>query len=178
MEGLNVNPANMDPSLVATPSQTLEQIINSNNQEFMRRRQTYNPYSRSSAGPDHGRRSSMLEFSSSNTGDLADFQFDPNPQHQHAQMSNRMTNMMQGQQQQTCKEFDNLFFPVQMARLTVSFIPPFLRDPIPQQIGRHRGTNKRRAGLWYLFHSPHRPSSVMVLPRFLFGCRPHYLQHE
>ena len=72
--------------------QTLDQIINQNNQEMMRRRQTYNPhYEHQQQSPPTNRRASMLEFSSSTNGDLADFQFDPATE--HAEASNQITNM-------------------------------------------------------------------------------------
>lgn len=91
MEGLNASSIEAAMMGHSTP-QTLDQIISQNNQELMRRRQTYNPQYRSNPPNEHGRRASMLEFSSSNNGDLADFQFDPNPQ--HAAMSNQVTNML------------------------------------------------------------------------------------
>lgn len=90
MEGLTS--ADMDANMIALgPSQTLDQIISQNNQELMRRRQTYNPSYHQGSQHDQNRRASMLEFSSSNNSDLADFQFDPNPQ--HAAISNHITNM-------------------------------------------------------------------------------------
>lgn len=58
-------------------SQTLDQIIQSNNEELMRRRSNYNPNQYQPNGHQgRGRRSSMMEFG---TSDLADFAFDPNP---------------------------------------------------------------------------------------------------
>lgn len=60
-------------------AQTLDQIIN-HNQEMMRRRSTFHPQYRHNAYTDsHQRRASMMEFGSSMGNDLAEFQFDPNP---------------------------------------------------------------------------------------------------
>lgn len=71
----NMGSANMDNGMTGH-SQTLDQIINSNNQELSRRRSNYQPQYRPNGQQEHVRRSSMMEFGSS---DLADFQFDPNP---------------------------------------------------------------------------------------------------
>lgn len=80
--------SNMIPS---SHAQTIDQMINQNNQEMMRRRQTYNPGRQQDPLRDHARRSSMLEFSSNAGGELADFQFDPNPQ--HSVLSDHVANM-------------------------------------------------------------------------------------
>lgn len=72
-------------------TQTIDQMINQNNQEMLRRRQTYQPNIHQEPPRDHARRSSMLEFSSNGNGELADFQFDPNPQ--HAVLSDHVANM-------------------------------------------------------------------------------------
>ncbi|KAK5267591.1 hypothetical protein LTR99_010578 [Exophiala xenobiotica] len=75
-------------------AQTLHQIINQNNEELMRRRNTFQPQYRQNS-PDRSRRASMLEFGSSmNGGDLANFQFDPDPNEPDVSMSNSMSNMM------------------------------------------------------------------------------------
>ncbi|KAK5942469.1 hypothetical protein PMZ80_005034 [Knufia obscura] len=88
MEGL-------DNSMMAHGStQTLDQIINQNNQELMRRRQTtHQPQFRSNShgGHDQNRRASMLEFGTSNNGELTDFEFDPAPR--IAPMPNQFTNI-------------------------------------------------------------------------------------
>ena len=72
----------IDPNAMDTTdmgqAQTLHQIISQNNEELMRRRNNYPPQYRHGS-QDHGRRASMLEFSSNMDSDLADFQFDPNP---------------------------------------------------------------------------------------------------
>jgi len=85
----------LDASMMAhSASQTLDQIINQNNQELLRRRQTaYQPQFRPSPHGDHhqGRRASMLEFGASNNGELTDFEFDPAPSHAVA-MSNQFAN--------------------------------------------------------------------------------------
>jgi len=93
MEGLNTSPI-VDATMMGHGNpQTLDQIISQNNQESMRRRQTYNPQYRPDASAQHSRRSSMLEFGSlNNNGDLADFQFDPNPQ--HVPMPNQAANLV------------------------------------------------------------------------------------
>lgn len=81
--GMGSNRSMDAPMLDSTQSQTLDQIINQNNQELMRRRGTIArqpiQHFQSNAGRDHNRRASMLEFSSTVDGDLANFQFDPNP---------------------------------------------------------------------------------------------------
>lgn len=91
MEGLNSTAMENVNSMGSGQSQTLDQIVNANTQEIMRRRQTYQPNFRQNSQHEPPRRSSMLEFSSSNNSDLADFQFDPNPQ--HGSMSNQSGNM-------------------------------------------------------------------------------------
>jgi len=88
----------LDTSMMAHGgSQTLDQIINQNNQELMRRRQTvYQPQFRptppgaQAQAQDQARRASMLEFGSYNSGGLTDFEFDPAPS--HTAMSNQFTN--------------------------------------------------------------------------------------
>lgn len=72
-----IDPSALDASALGQ-AQTLHQIINQNNEELMRRRNNY-PAQYRHGSHDHGRRASMLEFSSNVDGDLADFQFDPNP---------------------------------------------------------------------------------------------------
>lgn len=69
----------MDPSDMVG-GQTIDDIINMNNKENQRRRSFHQSqhYSANRGGPDP-RRSSMMEFGSGNTGDLAGFQFDPSP---------------------------------------------------------------------------------------------------
>ncbi|KAK5075094.1 hypothetical protein LTR64_001299 [Lithohypha guttulata] len=92
MEGLAAT--RMDANMMQYgPVQTLDQMISHNNQELMRRRQTFGPRFQADSPQAHSqhdpeRRASMLEFSSTTNGDLADFQFDPNPQ--HAAMSSRV----------------------------------------------------------------------------------------
>lgn len=82
----------MDPGLMSHGSvQTLDQMINQNNQELARRRGTCNPYhqQQQSQQPqnipsqhDQNRRASMMEFGSAGANpDLNDFQFDPSPSH-------------------------------------------------------------------------------------------------
>jgi hypothetical protein len=87
--GQDANMDNLDGQMVGQ-SQTLDQIIQSNNAELMRRRSAYNPQQYQTNGADaRGRRSSMMEFG---TSDLADFAFDPNPA--PPQMPQNMSNMM------------------------------------------------------------------------------------
>ena len=81
----------MDASMVGQP-QTLDQIMNQNNQEMMRRRQTFHPQYRPNGHQEHARRSSMMEFG---TTDLDDFQFDPNPASN--QMQQDMSSMVPSQ---------------------------------------------------------------------------------
>jgi hypothetical protein len=87
--GQDANMDNLDAQMVGQ-SQTLDQIIQSNNAELMRRRSAYNPAQYQQNGQEaRGRRSSMMEFG---TSDLADFAFDPNPA--PPQMPQNISNMM------------------------------------------------------------------------------------
>ncbi|KIY02738.1 uncharacterized protein Z520_01203 [Fonsecaea multimorphosa CBS 102226] len=72
-----IDPSGMEASVLGQ-AQTLQQIIIQNNDELMRRRNTMQSQYRQGSH-DHGRRASMLEFSSAMDSDLANFQFDPNP---------------------------------------------------------------------------------------------------
>lgn len=69
----------MDPSGMVG-GQTIDDIINMNNKENQRRRSLHQSqqYGANRGGLDP-RRSSMMEFGTGNTGDLAGFQFDPSP---------------------------------------------------------------------------------------------------
>ena len=65
--------------------QSLDDIINQNNNELQRRRNSLHPTYRTPArnnANDTIRRASMMEFSSGINADLNDFQFDPNPNNQ------------------------------------------------------------------------------------------------
>ena len=69
----------MDTHMLGS-AQTLDQIINHNNQELLRRRTAYMPqYGQNPYQDSHQRRASMMEFGSHIGGDLAEFQFDPSP---------------------------------------------------------------------------------------------------
>lgn len=59
--------------------QTLDEIINQNNEEMIRRRTYQQPQFRQNNSDHHARRASMLEFGGQMGNELADFQFDPNP---------------------------------------------------------------------------------------------------
>lgn len=89
MDGTDSLP--MDPNMIGQP-QTLDQIMNQNNQEMMRRIQTYQPQYRPNGQQEHTRRASIMEFGST---DLADFQFDPNPT--PTQMPPQMSTMASSQ---------------------------------------------------------------------------------
>lgn len=86
----DANMDNLDSSMAGmAQTQTLDQIISQNNEELMRRRSVYNPeLYRQNTQDQRARRSSMMEFG---TSDLADFQFDPNPAPQ--QMPQQLSNM-------------------------------------------------------------------------------------
>lgn len=91
------NMSALDPNTMDTTglgqTQTLHQIISQNNEELMRRRNTYQqPQFRGSH--DHGRRASMLEFTSALDSDLANFQFDPNPNEPDLSMAPSAANML------------------------------------------------------------------------------------
>jgi PAS domain S-box-containing protein len=76
-------------------AQTLHQIIHANSQELLRRRTNYPQQQfHRHASQDPARRASMLEFSSNMDSDLADFQFDPNPQDQPMSIAPSVANMM------------------------------------------------------------------------------------
>lgn len=90
----NVDPGAMDTTgLGLGQAQTLHQIINQNNEELMRRRNTFQPHYRPSP-QDHSRRASMLEFTSLLDGNLANFQFDPNPNDPDMTMTDSLSNMI------------------------------------------------------------------------------------
>lgn len=72
-----IDPSALDATALGQ-AQTLHQIISQNSEELMRRRNNF-PAQYRQGSHDHGRRASMLEFSSNVDSDLADFQFDPNP---------------------------------------------------------------------------------------------------
>lgn len=67
----------MDTNLL-DEGQSLDDIINQNNRELQRRRDTFSQYPANTQSDSAIRRASMMEFGSLND-DLADFQFDPNP---------------------------------------------------------------------------------------------------
>ena len=105
-------------------AQTLDQIINHNNQELMRRR-TNQPQSRQESYADaHHRRASMLEFGSNLNSDLAEFQFDPGPA--HATFSNQMAPNVPpakvlGPQKVPSQE--NISLDTQFSRMSTNFAP-------------------------------------------------------
>lgn len=72
--------------------QTLDQILSQNQQEMLRRRGTYQQHYQSNTQANtHLRRSSMMEFGSPLSNNLADFQFDPNPA--QATVPNRLADL-------------------------------------------------------------------------------------
>jgi PAS domain S-box-containing protein len=91
----SVNMQDMDAATMnqmMSREQTLDQILSQNHQEMLRRRGTYQPhYSNNNQAHSHLRRSSMMEFGSPLSNNLADFQFDPNPV--QASVSNRLANL-------------------------------------------------------------------------------------
>lgn len=79
-----VDPATMDLDIMGQP-QTLHQIISQNDAQLMRRRAFEAEFPQTTR--DHARRTSMHEFGSSNMNpDLANYQFDPNPNDLNASM--------------------------------------------------------------------------------------------
>jgi hypothetical protein len=115
----------MDPSAMVTTgmgqAQTLHQIISQNSEELMRRRN--NPPSQYRQGAhDHGRRSSMLEFSSALDGDLADFQFDPNPNEANISMgSSNMVPMQKSLDPRRVRSREDLNLNTQFSRMNTNF---------------------------------------------------------
>lgn len=93
-DGLNtISPDTMDTTGLGQ-AQTLHQIISQNNEELMRRRNTFQSHYRQGS-QDRSRRASMLEFGSPmNAADLASFQFDPNPNESDMSMTNSMSNLV------------------------------------------------------------------------------------
>ncbi|KIX01066.1 uncharacterized protein Z518_10132 [Rhinocladiella mackenziei CBS 650.93] len=87
----------IEPSAVDTAgvgqAQTLHQIISQNNEELIRRRNTFQSQYRPTPN-GHGRRASMLEFGSSMESDLAHFQFDPPPNEPEINMANSASHML------------------------------------------------------------------------------------
>lgn len=89
-----IAPGSMDTT-VLSQAQTLHQIISQNNEELMRRRSTFQQPDYRHGSQDRSRRASMLEFGNPiNGGDLANFQFDPNPNEPEMTMSNAVPNMI------------------------------------------------------------------------------------
>lgn len=83
MDGYNQNggldaidPATMGPDVMGQP-QSLHEIISQNNAQLMRRRAFQSEYPQNTH--DHARRASMHDFGTSIDTDIANFQFDPNP---------------------------------------------------------------------------------------------------
>ena len=71
-----IDPATMGPDVVGQ-SQSLHEIISQNNAQLMRRRAFQSEYPQNTH--DHTRRASMHDFGTSIDTDIANFQFDPNP---------------------------------------------------------------------------------------------------
>ncbi|KAK4939583.1 hypothetical protein LTR10_020189 [Elasticomyces elasticus] len=97
-DGMNntIAPGSMDTTGLSQ-AQTLHQIISQNNEALMRQRNTFQPdYHQGTPGTqDRSRRASMLEFGVPvNGGDLANFQFDPNPNEADMTMSDAVSNMI------------------------------------------------------------------------------------
>ncbi len=115
----------IDPSAMDTTglgqAQTLHQIISQNSEELMRRRNHYPPHYRQ--GPhDHGRRASMLEFSSNLDGDLANFQFDPNPNEANLAMAPaQMVPMQKSQDPRKIRSREDLSLNTQFSRMNTDY---------------------------------------------------------
>ncbi|KAJ9611663.1 hypothetical protein H2200_004847 [Cladophialophora chaetospira] len=121
----DTNMSGIDPSAMDNTgmgqAQTLHQIISQNSEELMRRRNNYPPHYRQGSH-DHGRRSSMLEFSSNIDSDLADFQFDPNPNESALAMA--PTNMMPMQKSldpRKVRSREDLSLSTQFSRMNTSY---------------------------------------------------------
>lgn len=85
----------MDPSGMVG-GQTIDDIINMNNKEHQRRRSNHQSQQYgANRGDVDPRRSSMMEFGSGITGDLAGFQFDPSPTQHHPDMQRAVVNIAQ-----------------------------------------------------------------------------------
>ena len=113
----------LDPSAMDTTglgqAQTLHQIINQNNEELMRRRSNY-PQQYRQGSHEHGRRASMLEFSSNSKSDLADFQFDPNPNELAMSPSNMMP-VQKPLDPRKVRSREDLNLNTQFSRMNTSF---------------------------------------------------------
>ncbi|EXJ59858.1 hypothetical protein A1O7_04005 [Cladophialophora yegresii CBS 114405] len=115
----------IDPSAMDTSSlgqaQSLHQIINQNNEQLMRRRSNFSPHFRHGSH-DHGRRASMLEFSSNLDSDLADFQFDPNPNEPTMNMEPAdMMPMQKSLDPRKVRSREDLSLNTQFSRMHTSF---------------------------------------------------------
>jgi hypothetical protein len=115
----------IDPSAMDTTSlgqaQSLHQIISQNNEQLMRRRSNYSPHFRPGSH-DHGRRASMLEFSSNMDSELADFQFDPNPSEPTLTMEpSNMMPMQKSLDPRKVRSREDLSLSTQFSRMHTSF---------------------------------------------------------
>lgn len=79
-----VDPSTIDLDMLGQ-TQSLHQIISQNNAQLMRRRAFESEFPQNTQ--DHTRRASMHEFGSSANTDIANFQFDPNPNDPNASVA-------------------------------------------------------------------------------------------
>jgi hypothetical protein len=115
----------IDPGAMDTTSlgqaQSLHQIISQNNEQLMRRRSNYSPHFRPGSH-DHGRRASMLEFSSNLDSELADFQFDPNPNEPSLTMEpSNMMPMQKSLDPRKVRSREDLSLSTQFSRMHTGF---------------------------------------------------------
>ena len=115
-----IDPSTMDTTGMGQ-AQTLHQIISQNSEELMRRRNNLPAQYRHGAH-DHGRRASMLEFSSHLDSDLADFQFDPNPNEPNLAMDHsNMIPMQKALDPRKVRSREDLTLSTQFSRMNTSF---------------------------------------------------------
>ena len=116
----NMNSMHMDSNMIGH-SQTLDQIMNQNNQEMLRRRQSFHPQYQPNGNHEHARRSSMMEFGST---DLADFQFDPNPTPtQRSQMAG-MVHTQKPQDPRKVRSREDLSLDTRFAQMNADYSNP------------------------------------------------------
>lgn len=121
--------------------QTLDEIINQNNKELLRRRSYnhMNSFGAGQAGQERDpRRSSMLEFGPGSNSDLEGFQFDPAPSHHPSSALHRAASIAQrrldGQTARRRESAENLALNTHFQNLNPSFSPIASSSPYRQSL--------------------------------------------
>lgn len=134
--------------------QTLDEIINQNNKELLRRRSYnhMNSYGSSEASQDHDpRRTSMMEFGSGSNSDLEGFQFDPAPNRTSPGM-HRPCNIAQrrldGQAARRPESNENLALNTHFQNLSSNYSPIPTSSPYPQSLNPSDSLNMDITGTY------------------------------